>query len=396
MKQAEGDGGRCRGLQPARCDLQSLPHGHVLDAFLDPMRLGCDLDVVALVAQLLAKAMPLPHALELDLGMYHDQALPREGTSSIGPLESCQLASSRGGRDVYGVGLLDSEVEDRVDEQLAEAELAVGLQDGEAAQLDVRLSDVVGRVVGRGVCVGMRVSGGIGVVEVLVRAVGGRDEADGAHWEPLGGGRGAPRVVGRGVARVVAGDHGLGRRRRGCAHRGVDDPVPAAGVVVVELGFQRHALLAVHLLAHRHGVLEDERHAVRRLLVPRLGPVPAVHIALGRGQCGHELGAAVGSEAVGDAVGLLRRRPAVGEGAVRGHLVASVVGLRSRQRRGRHVGWDGSRRGGGARDGCSGGAGLSTKAINHGRGRGRLTTKARLSTKVLVPIGRDGGSQRGT
>lgn len=105
--------------------------------------------------------------------MYHNETLPREGSSSIGPLKSCQLASSRGGGDVYGVGLLDGEVEDRVDQQLAEAELAVGRQDGQAAQLDVRLSDVVGRVGGRGVCVGMRVFGGIGVVEVLVRAVGG-------------------------------------------------------------------------------------------------------------------------------------------------------------------------------------------------------------------------------
>ena len=87
---------------------------------------------------------------------------------------------------------------------------------------------------------------------------------------------------------------------------------------------------------------------------------------------------------------VLRRRPAVGEGAVRGHLVASVVGLRSRQRRGRHVGWDGSRRGGGARDGCSGGAGLSTTA----KAEAGLTTKARLSTKV--PVGRDGDSQHGT
>jgi hypothetical protein len=314
MKQAEGDGGRCRDLQPARCDLQPLPHSHVFDAFFDPMRLSWDLDVVAVVTQLLAEAMLLPHVLELDLGMYHNETLPREGSSRIGSLESCQLASGWGGRDVYGVGLLDGEVEDRVDEQLAEAELAVGCQDGEAAQLDVRLSDVVGRVGGRGVCIRMRVFGGIGVVavEVLVRAVRRRDEANGAHWEPLGRGRGAPRVVGRGVARVVAGDHGLGRRGRGCAHRGVDDPVPAAGVVLVELGLQRHALLAKHLLAHRHGVLEDERHAVRRLLVPRLGPVPAVHIALGRGQCGHELGAAVGSKAVGDAVGPLRRRPAVG------------------------------------------------------------------------------------
>lgn len=299
----------------------------MLDAFFDPMRLGWDLDVVALVAQLLAKAVLLPHVLELDLGMYHNETLPREGSSSIGPLESCQLASGWGWRDVYSVGLLDGEVEDRVDEQLAKAELAVGCQDGEAAQLDVRLSDMVGRVGGRGVCIGMRVFGGIGMVEVLVRAVRRRDEADGAHWEPLGRGRGAPRVVGRGIARVVADDHGLGRRGRGCAHRGVDDPVPAAGVVVVELGFQRHALLAKHLLAHRHGVLEDERHAVRRLLVPRLGSVPAVHITLGRGQCGHELGAAVGSKAVRDAVGPLRRRPAVGEGAVRGHLVANVVNL---------------------------------------------------------------------
>jgi hypothetical protein len=56
--------------------------------------------------------------------------------------------------------------------------------------------------------------------------------------------------------------------------------MPASSVILVELGFQRNALLSVDLFADRHGVKEDLRHR-GWLLVPVLGVVVVLQSVVG-------------------------------------------------------------------------------------------------------------------
>ena len=74
------------------------------------------------------------------------------------------------------------------------------------------------------------------------------------------------------------------------ADRGVRDPMPRAGVVVVEFVLQRYVLLHhVHLLAHAHGVAEDLWDLLVRLLRVRLLAVVLGQRGAGRGEEADEL-----------------------------------------------------------------------------------------------------------
>jgi hypothetical protein len=97
-------------------------------------------------------------------------------------------------------------------------------------------------------------------------------------------------------ARRAVGSHVLGRHGRG-SDRGIGDPVPAAGIVLVELGFERDALLAVDLLSNQHGVAEQGRDT-DRLLAAWDCVVVAIKFFLWRREHAHELRARV-SAAVG-------------------------------------------------------------------------------------------------
>ena len=75
-----------------------------------------------------------------------------------------------------------------------------------------------------------------------------------------------------------------------CGDGSISDPVPAAGIVFVELGFERHALLAIDLLADGHGVAEVLRY-VDLLLAAGEGVVVAIEGALKWADGVDELGA---------------------------------------------------------------------------------------------------------
>jgi hypothetical protein len=140
--------------------------------------------------------------------------------------------------------------------------------------------------------VGIRVLVRRVLFDVLVRAMWWGYEADRCYGDSGGCRRGAAGIVCRCVTRVGA-TQALRWGRRVCGDRGVGDPVPAAGVVFVVLGFERHALLAVDFFADCHGIAEVLWH-VYCLLAAWLGVVVVVEAALERAYSVDELGAWVG------------------------------------------------------------------------------------------------------
>ena len=226
----------------------------MFDAFLDPVRLCWYLDFTVVVPQLLVETVLLPHALEVSLGVDHDQPLPSNLALLVVSQHLCHLQSGGRRRPVDQVGVHHGIVERSVDEQLRKAEASVGRQDCKSAELDVRFGWVLSLLFLAGwVCIGVFVR--LVLVDVLVRSVGRRNEPNRRDGNAGGGGRGASRVVSGRVARVGAAQC---LRGVGCVggNGSISDPVPAAGIVFVELGFKRHALLAIDFFADGHGIAE--------------------------------------------------------------------------------------------------------------------------------------------
>jgi hypothetical protein len=225
------------------------------------------------------------------------------------------------GWQVDGIRLLRRKFERRVDEQLGKTKLTVRRQNGKASQLDIGLYRMLafGDECRRGVCIGMLVLC-VCVLHILVGAVGRGYQPKCADGKTCSRGRGSARIICRRVGRVGSDCHVLGRRAGRSTDGCVDYPVPTARVIFVKFGLEGNALLAEDLLAHRHGIVEDEWNVVSGLPVVRLCVVIVVEVVFRRGQRRHELcaatGVAEGKAGTCEAAGPLRR--AAGEGSVHG------------------------------------------------------------------------------
>jgi hypothetical protein len=121
--QNDGD----QALQPSAVNVQPLPHGHVLDAFFHPVRLFSYLYRSVLVDEFLPESkVLLPVALEIRLGVDHDETLPRGGVVSCLAAQVGKFHGCGRGRLIDGLGVLCGIVGGSVDEQLGEAELTIG------------------------------------------------------------------------------------------------------------------------------------------------------------------------------------------------------------------------------------------------------------------------------